>query len=78
MNIRLYYILLVYNRKLYKARKPYHPVSMKKIMSATIDTELVKWLEQLSKNTAKYRNRSHIVEIALHLLKEQEEKEKKK
>jgi len=42
---------------------------MKKPISATIDTELIKWLNQELKDKLKYRNKSHIIEIALYQLK---------
>lgn len=47
---------------------------MKKPVSATIEKDLLEWLERkLSKERLKYRNRSHIIEIALQKLKEEEE-----
>jgi len=42
---------------------------MKKPISATIDEELIKWLEKELKNSVKYRNKSHLIEIALMELK---------
>ena len=42
---------------------------MKKPISATIDTELIGWIEKELKDRQKYRNKSHLIEIALHLLK---------
>jgi hypothetical protein len=42
---------------------------MKKPISATIDSELIEWLEKEAKDTLKYRNKSHIIEIALFELK---------
>jgi hypothetical protein len=42
---------------------------MKHPISATIDSELVKWLEEEAKDTLKYRNKSHIIEVALLALK---------
>ena len=38
---------------------------MKKPISATIDIELIDWLEKQAKDTIRYRNKSHIIEIAL-------------
>ena len=46
---------------------------MKKTISATIDEELVQWISDECSNTTKYRNKSHLIEIALHKLKRGEE-----
>lgn len=47
---------------------------MKKPISATIDENLIKWLEKkVTKERKKYRNKSHLIEIALEKLKEEEE-----
>jgi len=46
---------------------------MKKPISATIDEELIKWIEKKVKgNNKKYRNKSHLIEIALEMLKSEE------
>ena len=46
---------------------------MKKPISATIDESLIKWIEKkVSKHKKKYRNKSHLIEIALEKLKEEE------
>ena len=42
---------------------------MKKPISATIDAELIKWIEKELQDRQKYRNKSHLIEIALDLLK---------
>jgi len=42
---------------------------MKKPISATIDEELIKWIEKEIEDTKKYRNKSHLIEIALEMLK---------
>ena len=42
---------------------------MKKPISATIDVELIKWIEKELQDRKKYRNKSHLIEIALDLLK---------
>lgn len=42
---------------------------MKKPISATIDTELIKWIEKELQDRQKYRNKSHLIEIALDSLK---------
>ncbi len=43
---------------------------MKKPISATIDTGLIKWIESELKDGLRYRNKSHLIEIALYTLKE--------
>ena len=43
---------------------------MKKPISATIDKELVNWIEKEVNGNKKYRNKSHLIEVALELLKE--------
>lgn len=46
---------------------------MKKPISATIDKELLDWIEKKVKNDKKkYRNKSHLIEIALEMLKKTE------
>ena len=51
----------------------YYSKKMKKPISATIDEDLIKWLEKkVSKEKRKYRNKSHLIEIALEKLKEEE------
>lgn len=42
---------------------------MKKPISATIDTELINWINNQIKDKTKYRNKSHLIEIALNKLK---------
>ena len=49
---------------------------MKKPISATIDQELIDWLKDLLKKDKGYRNKSHVIEIALQRLKEKTEKRK--
>ena len=44
---------------------------MKKPISATIDVELIKWIEKELQDRKKYRNKSHLIEIALDVLKNQ-------
>jgi Arc/MetJ-type ribon-helix-helix transcriptional regulator len=50
---------------------------MKKPISATIDKELIKWIEREIGDKKKYRNKSHLIEIALELLKKEEENREK-
>lgn len=38
---------------------------MKKPISATIDERLLKWIDKELKDSLKYRNKSHLIEIAL-------------
>jgi Arc/MetJ-type ribon-helix-helix transcriptional regulator len=38
---------------------------MKKPISATIDSSLIKWINSELKDNFKYRNKSHLIEIAL-------------
>lgn len=50
---------------------------MKKPISATIDKELIEWISQEIEDKKKYRNKSHLIEIALELLKESENRKEK-
>ena len=47
---------------------------MKKPISATIDVELIKWISNELKDSTKYRNKSHLIEIAIELLKSNKNK----
>ncbi|MBW2977664.1 hypothetical protein KY331_02355 [Candidatus Woesearchaeota archaeon] len=47
----------------------------KKPISATIDQELIKWINEEIKAKRKYRNKSHLIEMALELLKEESKEE---
>ncbi|MBI3035071.1 hypothetical protein HYY71_02005 [Candidatus Woesearchaeota archaeon] len=42
---------------------------MKKPISATIDEELINWIEKEASDTKKYRNKSHLIEVAIEMLK---------
>ena len=42
---------------------------MKKPISATIDEELVNWIEKELNDTRKYSNKSHLIEVAIEILK---------
>lgn len=42
---------------------------MKKPISATIDKELINWIEKEVQRKKIYRNKSHLIEVALHMLK---------
>ncbi len=45
----------------------------KKPISATIDEKLIKWIDEELKDSNRYRNKSHLIEIALNKLKEKDE-----
>ena len=47
---------------------------MKKPISATIDGELILWIEKELSDRKKYRNKSHLIEIALENLKKEAKK----
>ena len=47
---------------------------MKKPISATIDEDLINWIEKEVVGTKKYRNKSHLIEVALHQLKKEAKK----
>ena len=47
---------------------------MKKPVSATIDKELVNWIEKEVNDNKKYRNKSHLIEVALEMLKKEAKK----
>ncbi len=44
----------------------------KKPISATIDEELIKWINKKLEDKTRYRNKSHLIEIALESLKKRE------
>ena len=43
----------------------------KKPISATIDENLIKWINEKLKDKKRFRNKSHLIEIALEKLKEE-------
>ena len=47
---------------------------MKKPISATIDEDLIKWIEKEVAGNRKYRNKSHLIEVALENMKTQSKK----
>lgn len=51
---------------------------MKKPISATIDEEIIKWLDSEAENRTRYRNKSHIIEVALGMLMESSKEGSKK
>ncbi|MFH1642017.1 MAG: hypothetical protein ABIC04_03900 [Nanoarchaeota archaeon] len=44
----------------------------KKPISATIDESLIKWINSELKEKRVYRNKSHLIETAIEMLKEKE------
>lgn len=47
-------------------------VTVKKPISATIEEELITWIDRkVSKDRKKYRNKSHLIEVALERLREE-------
>lgn len=44
---------------------------MKKPISATIEKELIDWIEKEVNGSRKYRNKSHLIEFALEMLKKE-------
>ena len=47
---------------------------MKKPISATIEEKLIKWIESELKENNRYRNKSHLIEVALEKLKSESKK----
>jgi Arc/MetJ-type ribon-helix-helix transcriptional regulator len=50
--------------------------TMKATISATVDKDIADWIDQQIKNK-KYRNKSHIVELALTEFKEKQQRASK-
>ena len=50
---------------------------MKKPISATIDEDLIEWLNAQTSDKARYRNKSHVIEVALESLREETKDQKK-
>jgi Arc/MetJ-type ribon-helix-helix transcriptional regulator len=50
---------------------------MKKPVSATIEEELIKWLEREVGTGKRFRNRSHLIEYAVELLRKGGKEERK-
>jgi len=48
---------------------------MKKPISATIEEDLIIWVDKEIKDRRKYRNKSHLIEIALENLRKEGKKE---
>jgi Arc/MetJ-type ribon-helix-helix transcriptional regulator len=46
----------------------------KKAISATIDEDLIKWISKKTEEDSKYRNKSHLIEVALNELKKNEKR----
>tara|TARA_Y100000031_G_C7894552_1_gene236704 strand:+ start:174 stop:317 length:144 start_codon:yes stop_codon:yes gene_type:complete len=47
---------------------------MKKAVSATLDEELIKWIDSKISDKERFRNRSHLIEIALAKMKKEEKR----
>lgn len=47
---------------------------MKKPISATIDSELINWIAKEINDNKRYRNKSHLIEIAIEMLKQNQKK----
>ncbi len=45
---------------------------MKKPISATIEQDLIEWIEKEVSSNTRYRNKSHLIEAALEMLKNSE------
>lgn len=47
---------------------------MKKPISATIEADLIAWIDRkVSKDSKKYRNKSHLIEVALERMREEDD-----
>ncbi len=44
---------------------------MKKPISATIDEDLIEWLNIQTEDRTRYRNKSHVIEVALETLRKE-------
>ncbi len=51
---------------------------MKKPVSATIDEDLIEWMDSEIEKGKRFRNRSHLIEYAIESMKGEEKKEGKK
>src|SRR3989338_9107992 len=71
------YYLIIENYIKKKVRKTKKEAFMKKIISFTVEEDLVQWLTKYSQSQSKYRNKSHLVEVALRKLKQEEETERR-
>ena len=40
-------------------------------ISATIDEEIINWIDEQLEDKTKYRNKSHLIEVALNKLKKE-------
>lgn len=49
---------------------------MKKPISATIDEDLIEWIVSQTSDRTRYRNKSHVIEVALEMLKKESKKRK--
>ncbi|MBL7055651.1 hypothetical protein ISS07_01940 [Candidatus Woesearchaeota archaeon] len=49
-------------------------LTMKKPISATIEDNLIDWVNKELRDKTRYRNKSHLIEIALEQLKNQKKR----
>jgi len=49
---------------------------MKTPISATIEKDLIRWLDELVQNNSIYRNKSHVIEMAIQRYKSELTQEK--
>ena len=47
---------------------------MKKPISATIEKDLIDWIEKEVEGNKKYRNKSHLIEVAIEALRKEVKK----
>ena len=52
--------------------------SVKRPISATIDEDLIKWLDATVKRESNYRNKSHLIELALDSFRQLQQMNKKR
>lgn len=46
---------------------------MKKIISITLSHDIIRWVEKQAKTSVQYRNKSHLIELAIQELKQKTE-----
>ncbi len=51
---------------------------MKRPISATIEEDLIEWIDSKLSDRTRFRNKSHLIEIALECLKKEEENARRK
>ena len=77
-----YYYLEKYQKavedytKLIQIDPLYYSAYMKKPISATIDANLIRWMDDILKEGISFRNKSHLIEVALNDMKYKLEQQK--